>query len=357
MDFFKEDKLTALESIEYAQWIAFAPMVFQASRLLRDKGILEVIQKNKKSGLSLEDICEKLSLKVYPVRVLLESGLGIGLVTRNEGKYYLTKTGHFLLNDGLTKANMDFTHDVCYQALFHLDESLESGKPEGLKVLGDWPTVYEGLSKLPEKVANSWFAFDHFYSDNAFSKVLPLVFKEKPKKLMDIGGNTGKWAISCGNFDKDVKVTIVDLPGQVTMAKKNIAANGLSERIAFHQTNLLNPENALPEGHDAIWMSQFLDCFSDEEIISILKRCHTALTDDGFVFIMEPFWDKQKFKASAFSLQQTSLYFTAVANGNSQMYDSEVFLGFIRAAGLEVVEQIDNIGVCQTLLKCKKRKS
>ncbi|WP_282456983.1 hypothetical protein [Chitinophaga sedimenti] len=31
------------------------------------------------------------------------------------------------------------------------------------------------------------------------------------------------------------------------------------------------------------------------------------------------------FKAAAFSLQQTSLYFTAMANGNSQMYYSEVF--------------------------------
>ncbi|WP_341227015.1 class I SAM-dependent methyltransferase [uncultured Arcticibacterium sp.] len=356
MDFFKEDKLSALESIEYAQWIAFAPMVFQASRLLRDKGILSIIQKNRRKGISLENICKELSLPNYAVRVLLESGLGIGLVIRNDNKYSLTKTGHFLLSDELTKANMDFTHDVCYQALFHLDESLETGKPEGLKVLGNWPTVYEGLSELPEKVANSWFAFDHFYSDNAFQKVLPLVFQEKPKKLMDIGGNTGKWAISCGNYDSDVNVTIVDLPGQVDMAKKNIAANGLSDRISFHQTDLLNPTNALPKGHDAIWMSQFLDCFSDEEIISILTRCHAALTDDGYVFIMEPFWDKQKFKASAFSLQQTSLYFTAVANGNSQMYESAVFLSFIEKAGLEVVEEIDNIGVCQTLLKCKKRK-
>ena len=39
--------------------------------------------------------------------------------------------------------------------------------------------------------------------------------------------------------------------------------------------------NPFPKGYDAIWMSQFLDCFSEEEIVSILKRCYDALDDDG----------------------------------------------------------------------------
>ena len=43
-----------------------------------------------------------------------------------------------------------------------------------------------------------------------------------------------------------------------------------------------------------------------------------------------------------------------MANGNSQMYDSKVFLKLIERAGLTVVEQTDNIGVSHTLLKCKK---
>jgi hypothetical protein len=41
---------------------------------------------------------------------------------------------------------MDFTHDVSYLGTFHLQEALTTGKPAGLKVLGDWPTIYEGLS-------------------------------------------------------------------------------------------------------------------------------------------------------------------------------------------------------------------
>ena len=38
MDFFEKEKLTALQAKEEAQWITFAPFVFQATRVLRDSG-------------------------------------------------------------------------------------------------------------------------------------------------------------------------------------------------------------------------------------------------------------------------------------------------------------------------------
>lgn len=354
MNFFEKDNLSALDAKEKAQWIAFAPVVFQSSRILRDSGILKVVESNI-DGLPFDAIVKAVKLPVYGVRVLVEAALGIGLLTFRDEKYFITKTASFLMHDNLTRVNMDFIHDVCYKGMFHLDESIKNEKPAGLKVFGEWPTIYEALSKLPAPVQKSWFGFDHFYSDYAFPDVLPYVFENKPKTLLDIGGNTGKWAIQCFEFDPDVKVTIMDLPGQVDMAKKQIAQKGFSDRISFFETNLLDESLPFPKNFDAIWMSQFLDCFSDEQIKSILRRCHKALSKDGRVYILEPFWNRQRFKASAFALQQTSLYFTAMANGNSQMYHSENFIGYVSEAGFEVEEQKDLIGVSHTLLVCKPK--
>lgn len=357
MEFFKKENKTALEAIEYAQWIVYAPMVFQATRILRNSGIMQTIADSGKEGVTLEEIVEKVKMPHYGVRVLCESGLGAGvLLWDDEKRYTLSKTGFFLLNDAKTIANMDFVHDVCYKGLFYLDDSIKNEKPEGLKVFGEWNTVYEALSQLPEDVQRSWFAFDHYYSDDAFSKVLPIVFDNKPGKLLDIGGNTGKWALQCLNFDTNVHITIADLPGQVNMAKQNIEKQGFADRVSFHETNILDENQKLPKGYNAIWMSQFLDCFSEKEIVSILDRCYEAIDDEGFVYILEPFWNCQRFEAGAFALQQTSLYFTAIANGNSQMYHTDVFLKCVDKVGFEVAEQIDQIGVSQTLLKCRKKK-
>lgn len=82
---------------------------------------------------------------------------------------------------------------------------------------------YEGLSQLPEQVQKSWFGFDHFYSDQSFGKALEIVFSHHPKRLLDIGGNTGRWATQCVQYNKEVEVTIVDLPQQLEMMRKQTA--------------------------------------------------------------------------------------------------------------------------------------
>lgn len=351
MKFFETDTLTALEAKEKAQWIAFAPVVFQVTKVMRDTGILSAVM--EQPGLTQQDIVERLKLPPYGARVLMEAALGIGLLMEREGRYFATKLATFVVNDDLTRVNMDFIHDVCYKGLFSLEDSIRNEKPEGLKVFGEWPTIYEGLSKLPSKVQKSWFAFDHFYSDYAFPDVLPLVFESKPRNLLDIGGNTGKWALQCVAFDPDVKVTIMDLPGQVGMARAQIREKGFADRVDFFETNLLDESLPFPSGFDAIWMSQFLDCFSDEQIKSIMRRCRKALSPEGCVYILEPFWNRQRFQASAFALQQTSIYFTTMANGNSQMYHSETFISCVKDAGFKVFEQPELIGVSHTLLKCK----
>src|SRR5688572_29004908 len=151
MNFFEKDSLTALEAKEKAQWIAFAPVVFQSSRILRDSGILKVVEKNM-DGVSFDEIVNEVDLPVYGVRVLVEAGLGIGLLTFRDEKYFVTKTAAFLMHDDLTKVNMDFVQDVCYNGMFHLEESIKKERPAGLKVFGEWPTIYEGLSKLPASV-------------------------------------------------------------------------------------------------------------------------------------------------------------------------------------------------------------
>ena len=357
MKFFSKDKKSAFEAKEAAQWIAFGPVIFQVARVLRNSGILQLIEDSGTAGITNEAIAEKVNLSNYGVRVLLESGLGAGLVLVNDKKYTLGKTGHFILHDPLTITNMDFVHDVNYKGLFYLDESIETGKAAGLKAFGNWPTIYEGLSQLPAHVQKSWFSFDHYFSDDAFPLVLKQIYKPGVKNILDIGGNTGKWAIASSNYASDIHITIMDLPGQLNVARKRIDDLGLNERVSFLPVNILDETVEIPKGFDAIWMSQFLDCFSEAEIVSILKRCYEALDENGQIIILEPFWDRQKYEIAAFCLQQTSVYFTALANGNSQMYSAETFFKCIEQAGFEIVEQTDNIGLSQTLLKCKKLKN
>lgn len=349
------DNKSAIQAKYDAQKIAFAPIMFQAARALRDLGILNYLLKNRRKGIDIDTIAADLKLSAYGVKVLLEAGLSLEMVFVKDEKWSLTKTGYYILTDELTKVNMDFTNDVNYLGFFHLQDAIKNGKPEGLKVFGEWDTVYEALSELPDDIRKSWFAFDHFYSDYAFPEVMPYLFKDNPTKIMDVGGNTGRFSIFCTKYDKDVQLTILDLPGQVDEALVNISKLELSDRIDAVAVNLLDQSVPFPRGYDAIWMSQFLDCFSQEEVLGLLKRSHDALDEKGSLFILETYWDKQEFEASTYSLHATSLYFTAIANGNSQMYHSQDMERLIEKSGLYIDEVYENIGVSHTLFKCKKK--
>lgn len=350
---FDHDPLTALEALAAAQRLAFAPLAFQATTVMRDRGVLAALADAGTSGRTIDEVAGATGLSRYAARVILEAGLGLHIVWRRDGLFHLGKLGRILLDDEMTRVNLEFTRDVCYRAAAHLDESLRAGRPAGLSEFGPWATLYEGLSLLPEPARRSWHAFDHFYSDRAFAAVCDRMAAEPPARLLDIGCNTGKWAQLCLDRMPELRVGLVDLPPQLERARQRLCEGGTLERATLHPLNLLDPEVALPAGYDLFWLSQLLDCFSDEQIVAILRKAGAALLPGGRLWILELFWDRQRFEAAAFSLQQTSLYFTCVANGNSQMYDSAVFLRLVKEAGFEITAEVDGVGGFHTLLTCR----
>lgn len=355
---YDKDSLSALEAISAAQWLAFAPLAFQATATMRDRGVLAALaQCDPGRGMSIEEVAQVTSLPVYAVRVLLEAGLGLRIVWRCDGHFHIGKLGRFLLDDEMTRVNFDFSRDVCYQAAKHLDQSLSEGQPSGLKEIGPWSTLYEGLSAMPEPARSSWHAFDHFYSDLAFPDVCARLSEAPPRRLLDIGCNTGRWAQFCLTRLPELSVGLVDLQPQLDRAAARLAESDLVSRVTAYPVDVLADGAALPHGYDMIWMSQFLDCFSEEQIVNILRMARDALAPGGRIWVLELFWDRQRFEAAAFSLQQTSLYFSCVANGNSQMYDSEVFLSLVRRAGLEIDCLTDGVGGYHTLIECLPARS
>lgn len=356
---YTQERRSARDAQRLAEFIAWGPIIFQVSRLMIKFGILKILR-DSDEGLTRQEIVGKTKLSDYAVKCLLEASLSIGIVLVNPetDKYSLSKTGWFLLNDPATRVNIDFNHDVNYEGWFHLEESLVNGKPEGLKHFGPWKTIYEGLSSLPEQVQKSWFGFDHFYSDSSFPDALKIVFDEhKVRTLYDVGGNTGKWALKCVAYNKDADITVLDLPQQIELMRNNIKGKDGEERIKGYGIDLLDETQQFPiseDGPDAIWMSQFLDCFSMEQIVSILKRAASAMKGNTRIYIMETLWDRQKYEPATLCLTLTSLYFTALANGNSKMYNTEDMEQCIKAAGLEIEQIHDNLGQGHSILVVRK---
>ena len=350
--FFQDaQNLSTVEALYEAQKIAFAPIVFQVARVLRDSNILNILSKNK-NGLSVEELSEISDLSIYAIKVLSETAISANILYEKDNKLFISKVGIFINSDKMTKVNMNYNHYVNYLGLYNLEESIKNKKPEGLKVFGDWETIYPALSSLPQKVQDSWFEFDHFYSDSGFPKAIEYLNNLNIKTILDIGGNTGKFAMELSSKYPQIDITIMDLPQQIKLAKKNIYEKNLTN-VSFIESNVLLNDINVPENIDIIWMSQFLDCFEDEQIEQILLKVKNSMGKNSQVCIMEPFWDRQNNEIASYCVINTSPYFTAIANGYSKMFRYSDFEKILLKVGFEIVDITDNIGLCQTIIRLK----
>ena len=220
-----------IEALNKAQHIAFGPVLFQAVRSALATGLLSHISEAQDTE---DEAARACGLTAYAVGVLVDVLIAGDVLTKAaDGKLALTKTGQCLLLDEMTRVNFNFTADVCYRGMDHLTEALTEGKPSGLKELGDWETIYPAISQLPHPARESWFAFDHYYSDRYFVMLAEeLRDRLNPQTLFDVGGNTGKFAAACLKAMPQTRVTLIDLPQQCATACSNSILAPFADRFS-----------------------------------------------------------------------------------------------------------------------------
>ncbi len=346
-------RLSTGEAKARAQELAFAPFAFFAATTLRDSGVLDALARAGRDGASSAGLAEATGLTPQGTAALLDFAVDLGIVEAHGEGFVLAPLGHVLLSDATTRVNMDFTRDVARHGLPVLHASVRAGTPVGLRALGPWPTLYDGLGELDESVATSWYRFDQFYSDQAFRDLLPHLFARPVRHLVDIGANTGRLAHACLEHDDDVHVTLVDLPGPLEQARQQLTEAGLTARATLHAADLREDDPDLPGAADAYVMSQLLACFSPEDIVRLLKRTAAAMAPTSRLYIVELCPDRQREPAARYSLNAISLYFICLANGNSRFYRRDDLAGLIARAGLHIEAEIDNLGAGHTLFCCR----
>lgn len=342
----KQRANSTVTALNNAQKIIFAPLTFQAIGTMMEVGILQSLDKTPQT---IDEIITSLNLNEYTVRTLFEIAETTDIIEKLEdNKFKLTKTGECFLYDNMTKVNFNFIKDCCYLGASEMTQSFLQEKPMGLKkFFVDSDTIYPKLPILPEKFKKSWYEFDHYYSDNCFDIIYDIISKQKPDKIFDIGGNTGKFERVCLKNNPNIDITMLDLEENI-----NVIKNSLSN-CKFYPTDILDETLELPTFSGAILMSQFLDCFSKKQILSILTRLKNCSEPNTKIYTLEPFTDNQKFEGAKLALTHTSLYFTCMANGCSKMYTMDEMVNIISNSGLNLTNTYENIGAHDyTLLEC-----
>ncbi len=330
-----------------AHRLAMAPFAFQAARAARDLGLLDALR--GRPGSDLATLTALTSLPRANLATLLDACLACELVIEDPVGWTLTSVGEVWLRDPMVAQDADFSQEVCWHGLAELPEALRNERPAGLRHLGPWATIYAGLAGLPPSIRRAWDAYDHGHSDSAFDAAIALLRAATPRRVLDVGANTGRFALRLLSSDPDLHLTLLDHPAQVAQAEVALAEAGLGGRASCCGIDLLDHERAFPDGQDAVWMSQFLDCFGPSDVIALLRRARAALAPGGRVWVLECCPDRQGEAIAADSLRLASLYFVALANGVSRFYRASDLIALAAEAGLRCTASHDGMGTAHSL--------
>jgi demethylspheroidene O-methyltransferase len=117
-------------------------------------------------------------------------------------------------------------------------------------------------------------------------QVLDAYPMRRHRRLLDVGGGEGAFAMAAAARHRHLDVAVFDLPAVAQRADERLAVAGLAGRATTYGGDFAN--DPLPTGFDLITLVRVVHDHDDDRALRILRNVHAALSDDGVLLLAEP---------------------------------------------------------------------
>ncbi len=183
----------------------------------------------------------------------------VAFLSRQSSRYL----GHIILH-----------HHQLMESWVHLDAAAKSGRPVRGRYAGDDPEWREnfllGMFDLAMLLA---------------PKLVGKIDLSGRRRLLDLGGGPGTWAIHFCKENPGLAATVFDLPTTRSFAEQTIARFGLQDRVSFVAGDFLADE--ITGSYDVVWLSQVLHGEGPQGVRTILDKALSVLEPGGLLLVHE----------------------------------------------------------------------
>lgn len=116
-------------------------------------------------------------------------------------------------------------------------------------------------------------------------RIVPRIPLEGRRRLLDLGGGPGTYAIHFCRHNPGLEATVFDLPSTRGLAEETIARFGMPGRVVFEAGDYL--ADPLPGACDAAWLSHILHGEGPEEAARVVAKAASALKPGGLLIVHE----------------------------------------------------------------------
>jgi predicted O-methyltransferase YrrM len=316
---------------------------FFMSKTLLSAVELELFTELGGDALTGEEIGARLDLHPRAIDDFLDLLVALRLLDRDgdgpDGRYRNTaETAAFL--DKRSPTYIGGILEMCNARLYRfwgdLTEALQTGKPQN-EIKHTGKPMFEELYSDPARLEQFMGAMTGISLGN-FQALAERIDFSKYETVCDVGGATGQLCMVLAKHHPHLRCTSFDLPVVEPIAKKAIAAAGLSDRITTAGGDFF--VDSFPPA-DVITMGLILHDWNLDRKMELIRAAYDALPEGGAFIVIENLIDDAR-RENAFGLAMSLNML--IEFGDAFDFTGSDFAGWCREVGFRDVEVLPLTG-------------
>ncbi|HYG98595.1 MAG TPA: methyltransferase [Terriglobales bacterium] len=187
----------------------------------------------------------------------------------------------------------------------------------------------------PDMWTQAFIAAMHHNARERAPHLIRAVGLDGVRRMIDLGGGSGAYAIAFALANPSLRVDVLDLPNVLPLTSEYVNSAGLQERVTLKAGNLRS--DGFGSGYDLALLSAICHMFDEEENRSLIGRAYDALETGGRLVIQDFILDADKTaprSAALFSLNML------VATEAGASYSEPEYESWMRDAGFKEVTRV-----------------
>jgi cyclopropane fatty-acyl-phospholipid synthase-like methyltransferase len=276
-------------------------------------------------------LARRLSLDVLGAETLLTTLVTLGYVEPDGERLRNTAVSERLLVSSSPESIATFIgqqSDLHWQVLEMLPEAVRDGHAYAMHERRQddaerWEAYIRGLFELSR----------HEHDANA-----AMLHVEAPRRLVDVAGGHGGFAMAMCRRHPALEATVLDLPPSAAVGRKIVAEEGFADRVSFREGDVF--EVGLGENLDVVSVFNLIHHLPEERDAELCRMARAALRRGGVLVIGDSARPEPGDELSPHGAVSSLLFY---AWSHSRNFSPSEVSAWMREAGFEDVEVHRNV--------------
>ncbi|MFN8494872.1 MAG: methyltransferase [Caldilineaceae bacterium] len=292
---------------------------FMIARTIQVAAELDIFTPLARQASTAAELAQAIKSNVRGIEMLLVACTALGLLDKQGDRYRTSAAAHAMLVQGEPGyAGHLLAGSVgVYQDWLKLDEAVRTGQPVAR------PSREKDAESLRQFVIGM-----HLSSQTVARFVANNLDLRDKKKVVDVGGGAGAFAIALCQQYPQLTATVLDLPEVTAIAQEVIAQAGLAQRIRTRSTDYVR--DPIPLGHDVVLFCNVLHQEDAETVQLLLQKAYSALNGRGSVVILDVLLNETKTGPLSVALGALN---NLIHNRGGEVHSGEELQSWLRKAG------------------------